>query len=212
MFRIVILLTLFTAISSVQARPVSYPGGWTFMTMNDGDRYSGHIHYSPTAFYSVGYKTEYWRSNDYQIHALQLNNLLKRWNKRHSQANLYLKSGIGFAYSDKAQFDSETAFAAYTGLAADWETRRYFVSYENRFTEAGDISDEFRQKARIGIAPYIAEFGSLHTWLMLEARHAPEANDELVVTPLIRLFKGPSLGEAGIGSNGKILFNFVHRF
>lgn len=212
MFRFLFLVILIVFFSSIQARPVSYPEGWTFMTMNEGDRYSGHVHYSPTAFYSLGYKAEYWRDDDYQIHALQLNNLLKRWNKKHSQANLYLKSGIGVAHSDEDAFDSESDLAIYTGIAADWETRRYFISYENRLTEAGDITDNFRQKARIGFAPYIAEFGSLHTWLMLEVRHAPEAKDELVFTPLLRLFKGPSLFESGFSSEGKLLFNFVHRF
>ena len=212
MYRYSIFFILIAVSSIVEARPVSYPEGWTFMTMNDGDRYSGHVHYSPTAFYSLGYKAEYWRENEFQIHALQLNNLLKRWNKKYSQANLYLKSGIGVAYSDKNTFDSKSEFAVYTGIATDWETRRYFVSYENRLTEAGDITDNFRQKARIGIAPYIAEFGSLHTWLMLEVRQAPEDNDEFVVTPLLRIFKGPSLIESGFSSEGKLLFNFVHRF
>jgi hypothetical protein len=212
MYRIFKVLFLFLVCTTIQARPVSYPEGWTFMTMNDGDRYSSHIHYSPTASYSLGYKAEYWRDNDYQIHAFQINNLIKRWNKRHSQANLYLKSGLGLAYSDKAAFDSKKEFAIYTGLAADWETRRYFVSYENRFTEAGDITDNFRQKARIGIAPYIAEFGNIHTWLMLEVLHAPEEKESFVATPLLRIFKGPNLAEGGISSEGKILFNFVHRF
>lgn len=209
-FIVIILLSLLSSIC--YSRPVSYPGGWTLMTMNDGDRYSSHIHYSPTAFYSVGYKAEYWRGQDYQIHAVQLNNLLKRWNRRHSQANLYLKSGAGFAYSDEGEFDSEIDPLIYTGIAGDWETRRYFVSYENRLTKSAEITDSFRQKARIGIAPYIADFGSLHTWIMLEARHEPEAEDKIVITPLVRLFKGPGLFEVGYSSNEKLLLNFVYRF
>lgn len=69
------------------ARPVSYPGGKTVMFTNNGDRNAVHLHYSPTANYSVGYKGEYWRDGDYSINAVQLNNLLKRWNKKDSQAN-----------------------------------------------------------------------------------------------------------------------------
>ncbi|MGB1801093.1 MAG: hypothetical protein ACPHLK_09735 [Gammaproteobacteria bacterium] len=197
---------------SAQSRPVSYPTGWTVMTMNDGDRFSTHIHYSPTAFYSVGYKAEYWREDEFQIHALQINNLIKRWNKRHSQANLYLKSGAGIALSGLGEFDNQVDPVFYTGIAADWETRRYFVSYENRVTVSTEITDNFRQKARLGIAPYIAEFGDVHTWLMLEARHAPEAAEKFVVTPLIRLFKGPGLFEVGYSSNENLLINYVHRF
>lgn len=207
-----LFIYLFLFSFNLEARPVSYPTGWTVMTMNDGDRYSGHVHYSPTAFYSLGYKAEYWRDDEFQIHALQLNNLIKRWNKRHSQANLYLKSGAGIAISDKGQFDGDVEPVFYSGIAADWETRRYFISYENRVTVSSEITDNFRQKARIGIAPYIAEFGSIHSWFMLEARHAPEAKDKFEVTPLLRLFKGPSLLEAGYSNNGNLLFNFVHRF
>lgn len=212
MFRAVITVFLCLAYSSAYSRPVSYPGGWTLMLKNDGDRYSMHTHYSPSVSYSLGYRTEYWREDDYQIHTLQLNNLLKRWNKRHSQANVYLKSGLGLAYSDQGAFNSKTAFAAYTGLAADWETRRLFAAYENRITDAGDITDNFRQLTRFGFAPYVAEYGQLHTWLMLEFRHAPEAGDEFTITPLVRLFKGPSLLEAGINENSDVLFNFIHRF
>ncbi len=141
-----------------------------------------------------------------------MNNLLKRWNKPDSQANLYLKSGVGAAYSDHGAFDHETEPAFYTGLAADWEDRRFFTSYENRFTEAGDIDDFFMQSARVGVAPYIGEYGDIHTWLMLQVDHQPEAEDKVTVTPLVRFFKGVHLVEAGMNNNGELLFNYVIRY
>lgn len=70
------------------------------MTMNDGDKNSVHVHYSPTAKTSIGYKFEYWPDKELNLHALQINKLLKRWNKTESQANFYIKSGVGVAYSD----------------------------------------------------------------------------------------------------------------
>lgn len=123
------LLGLGLFVPQVQARPVSYPGGVTFMTMNDGDANTLHLHYSPTANYSVGYKFEHWRDRDFNLNAVQLNNLIKRWNKKDSQANLYLKSGIGIA---DQRGTSDTDIAGYTGLSTDWENRRYFAQYENR--------------------------------------------------------------------------------
>ena len=209
------LLTVFIVCvlsSDVFSRPVSYPDGWTFMSMNDGFKNSIHIHYSPSAKYSVGYKGEYWREDKSQTHAVQLNNLLKRWNKKHSQANLYLKSGLGFVYSNYQSFNSDIGPLVFAGIATDWETRKYFVSYENRFMKSKKIKNNFRQKGRVGIAPYIANFGELHTWLMLEIDHAPKEVNEFTVTPLIRLFKGPSLFETGYNSKGFFLFNFVYRF
>jgi len=200
------------SLSAVQARPVSYPGGWTTMFLNNVDRHSAHLHYSPTAFMSLGYKAEYWRDEDHQIHALQMNNLLKRWNSKESQANFYLKSGIGAAYSDYGDFDSEWEPAAFTGIATDWEDQRFFVSYENRYTYAGDIRDDFTQSARVGVAPYVGEYGDLHTWLMLEVEHQPEAQEHIVVMPMVRLFKGLHLVEFGASLEGDIMFNWVTRY
>lgn len=209
-------LALFSAVAlsaqNVQARPVSYPGGITAMTMNSGSANTLHLHYSPSAKYSVGYKGEYWRSGDYTIQAVQVNNLLKRWNNPDSQANVYLKSGAGIAYSDKGDFDGETEPAFYTGIAMDWEDRRYFTSYENRYTEAGDIDDFYMQSARVGVAPYVGEYGDLHTWLMLHVEHVPEAKEKVSVTPLVRLFKGVHLAEFGMSNQGDVTFNYVIRY
>ena len=194
------------------ARPVSYPGGWTFMTMNDADRNMAHMFYTFTPKLALGYSGEYWRDGNFQLHSLQMNSLLKRWNRKQSQGNLYLKSGIGGAYSDNAPFDNDWRAAAFTGLAADWEDRRYYVSYESRFIWADDIYDSFMQKARIGIAPYIGDYGDLHTWLMLQVDHQPESDDSFTVTPLVRFFKGDHLIEAGVSNKGKALFNWTVRF
>ncbi len=195
----------------VLARPVSYPGGWTVMQMNDMDANALHLHYSPSAKYSLGYKAEYWREEDWQFHGVQLNYLAKRWNALASQANFYLKSGAGLAYSDYQAFDGKTELAAFTGLALDWEDRRFFASYENRAYDAGDIATFFTQKARVGIAPYVGDYGDLHTWLMLQLDHNPEAEDHFTVTPLVRFFKGEYLAEAGMNENGDVLFNWVIR-
>ncbi|MAH04680.1 MAG: hypothetical protein CL561_03880 [Alphaproteobacteria bacterium] len=196
----------------VQARPVSYPGGWTVMSMNNGEVNSAHIHYSPTAKTSVGYKFEYWRDKDFTLNAVQMNNLLKRWNEKDSQANLYLKSGIGVAHSNADDTDGETSGAGFTGMAADWENRRFFISYENRYTEAGDIDDFYQQSARVGVTPYIGDYGDLHTWLMLDVQHSPENEDHFTVTPLVRFFKGVHLLEAGMNNHGEVLFNYVFRY
>lgn len=193
--------------SEAQARPVSYPGGTSVMIMNDADMNSVHIDYSPSTKYAVGYAAEYWREGDYTIQAVELNNLLKRWNNEDSQANLYLKSGIGVAIDD-----DQNDPAIFTGMAADWEDRRYFVSYENRYTQAGDIDDFYMQSGRVGVAPYVGEYGDVHTWLMLQVDHKPESEDQITVTPLVRVFKGTHLIEAGMSNKGKVLFNWVKQF
>lgn len=207
-----ILFEMSILISQAHARPVSYPSGITGMFLNNGDRNSVHIHYSPTAKYSIGYKGEYWRDNDYMINAVKINNLLKRWNKKDSQANAYLRSGVGVATSFSGPHDGESNAAAFTGIALDWEDRRFFTSYSNRYTQAGDIDDFYMQSARVGVAPYIGEYGDLHTWLMVDVEHKPERDDVFTVTPMVRLFKGVNLMEAGISDQGDVLFNWIIRY
>ncbi len=206
------LLALMTLAADAFARPISYPGGWMLMQMNDGNMHSLEVDYSPTANYSVGYVAEYWRENDWQLHAVSLNNLIKRWNLPGSQANLYLKSAAGVAYSDFGAFDGKTEPAAFTGISADWEDRQFFTMYENHLVYAGDINKSFMQKARVGIVPYIGDYGDLHTWLMLQVEHNPEKADHFTVTPLVRLFKGETLVEAGVSEDGDLLFNFTMIF
>lgn len=68
------------------------------------------------------------------------------------------------------------------------------------------------QSARVGVAPYVGDYGDLHTWLMLEVEHNPEADDKFTLTPLVRLFKDVHLVEAGMGDDGSVLFNWVIRY
>ena len=204
----ILLILLFIFLSApAQARPVSYPGGWTLMVMNDKYSNSSHIHYSPSAKYSVGWKHEYLRDTKAHADYIQLNNLIKRWNKPNEQANFNLKSGVGTAYDD-----GENEPAAFTGIALDWETRRYFTSYENHLLYAGDIEKHVKHKARVGVAPYIGDYGDLHTWLMLQADYDAGIDDNFSVTPLVRFFKGSTLVEGGYNTDGAVLFNLIQRF
>ncbi len=191
------------------ARPVSYPGGWTVMQMHDRANTSVHLHYSPSAKYSVGLRGFHARSRDAFVTAVQVNFLLKRLNTRNFQANLYLKSAAGIAVDD-----DKTSPAGFTGISADWESRRILVRYENRFQTLGDMGDSFTQSWRAGIAPYLADFGSLHTWLILDAAHYPGSgyDKKLEITPLARFLKGASLFEIGYSFEGKLTLNFIRRF
>ena len=197
---------------NIIARPVSYPGGITFMQMNDTNKNSIHLHYSLDSKVSFGYRFEYLRENKFSINALQMNNLVKRWNKKNSQANLYLKSAIGSAVSDKERFKKKNNFSGFIGLSSDWENRRYFIQYENRYTEAGKIHNFFQQSIRFGLAPYIGEYGDIHTWLMIRLEHITKSNENFNFTPHIRFFKDVHLLEIGANLKGKINLNYVFRY
>lgn len=209
----IIVLWLYVLWSTISdARPISYPDGVMLMQENNSDSNSFMLNYTPTAKYSVGYTAEYWRDNQWQFHGSQFNYLINRWNLAKSQANLYFESAVGIAYSDSGRFRHDIRPAGFTGLAFDWEDRDYFLSYSNRFVYAQDFQKISMQKARIGITPYVGDYGDLHTWFMVEFTHNPTAENPFMVTPMIRLFKDEYLGEFGISNKGDILLNWVTLF
>lgn len=186
------------------ARPVSYADGWMAMATNDGQNNALMLLYSPTAAFSFGPFAEHNRQSDGTLYGLQANYLVRRWNARDSQGNFYFLSGWGMARNE-----GDLDPGGYAGIEADWEDRKYYVSFENRYTFANNVQEEYTQKARIGFAPYVADYGALHTWFMLQADHRPENKDSFTLTPFVRLFKGTSLGEVGVSDKGDLLFNFT---
>lgn len=181
------------------------------MQRNNWERSRVHVHYSPTAFDSYGVVVEHFNEEEQLNLNLQWNRLLYRKNQKNSQANLYLKSHLGVAFLDK-----EESFNSSLSLAADWETRRWFTSYEAelRYLDEGRESF-FQHRGRVGLAPYLADYGSIHTWLMLQVDHNPEAREEenqLILTPLVRFLRGDYLLELGVNSNGDALANCIIRF
>jgi hypothetical protein len=201
------LIIFFLLPLSVGARPVSFPGGVMAMTTNDGMENSAMLSYSPTAKDAYGIRTDYMRNDETWLHTLTYNRLVKRWNASDSQGNFYLMTGAGIGDDH-----GDVSPAGFAGIEADWESRRYYVSYENRFIASKANDQYFDQKARVGIAPYIADYDGMHTWLMLQVQNNPSSEDTFVMTPLVRLFNTAVLTEVGYSSNNTLLFNATWQF
>ena len=202
-----------TTTSSLNARPISYPESWTVMQQLNWEKINLHYHYSPNVKQSIGLVYAKYDDKDEQLYAGQWNYLLYRKNKKKSQANLYSKLQLG-------QLDFKEPDASYLHfdyqLSYDWETRKHFYAVSLGTTYDGP-KDSFtqHQSARIGIAPYLSNYGKLHTWLMIQLEHHPDeidSDNRLIWTPLIRLFKGDVLLELGVNSNQKLLINSIIRF
>ena len=214
------IATLFTTMALLsgiaEARPVSYPEAWTVMLRNDVNQNSAHIHYTLDTQHSLGLRLRYDREGDFTFTGAQLNRLIKRWNKVDSQANLYGRVAIGQVSdnldSSEMRLKRDSDEGVFFGVSGDWETRRYFVSAAAEHWENGRFGEFSEFHGRLGIAPYVANTGALHTWIMVEGHHRPESRNKAGASALLRFFKGPSLLEVGIDDTGEPLLNYIHRF
>ena len=205
-------LTTVIIFEEMNARPISYPGGWTIMQMNDFNKHSILIHFSPKINYSIGYKGEYWKKKEWQFHGSQFNFLVKRINTSKSQSNFYLKNGAGLAISSFNKNKNKIEPNLFSGISLDWENRRYFTSYENRINYNISIDKFFQQKVCFGFAPYLGKYGDLHSWIMVQVEHMPQAKNKVAFSPKLRMFKGDFLTEIGVSNYEDIMFNFIKRF
>ena len=188
----------------VLSRPISYPNSWTVIQENNENDSEFFAHYSLNVKNSLGFF--YTKSHKEQLEdyfGIRWNYLLHRKNTKHSQWNIYLSNSL--AITD----NNEDNNLYQLRLNTDWETRRYLVSsrIEQKFISSKENFTKYR--FRIGMAPYIGKYNDLHTWLILQLNY--DTDNEIIVTPVIRLFKYIYLVEAGISSNGKSIFNFTIR-
>ncbi len=202
-----IFLSVFLYTNSSLARPIAYPSGLAVMQHNDYISNNIHLNYTLSRKNTVGLMSEYQREDQFLLNTIQYTRVLKRWNQDHSQGNLYFVSGLGGA-EIKNNFEA----GGLAGIEADWEDRRFYLFYRNTYMKVETMKKEFREMGRIGVAPYIGGYKDLNTWLILQVDHTPQLEDNIVVTPLVRFFKGTYLAEFGVSSEKTILFNFMTIF
>ncbi len=196
----------------VFAKPISYVGGTMIMQENDETGYTLAVDYTLTPKIAVGFygKTEI-SGDKFTVAGPQVNTLVKRWNLPEGQGNIFTMTGAGLAQRNGAG-PNDTQFAAWTGVLADYETRRIFTSYELRLMYAQHIEKSAWQRARIGFAPYLANYDDLNTWIMLQVDHHPAKSRAISVTPMVRFFYKSFLAEGGVNTRGEVLFNWVQQF
>ena len=196
---------------TVQAKPISYVDGVMVMQENDETGHTISMDYTITPDYAVGWYDK-WEENErngkgFSEHGPEFNTLIKRWNLSDGQANIFNSTGVGIA--DEA---GKTRGAAWTSILADYETRRIFSSYEIRGMYADDINSSVWQRARVGVAPYLANYDDVATWFMVQVDDHPSKTDTYVVTPLVRLFYQSTLVEVGYSSNRHLMLNWDLQF
>lgn len=188
------------------SRPISYPGGTTVMVGRDAMADMVHADYTLTKDWAVGWASTFDRDDDTSTHGPQITRGW-RWNYPDSQANLYVSGGAG-----PARVDDRLRASAWGGASLDWEDRRWYTQAGASAQAIEGGPDRFRQSARVGVAPYVAEAGDLHSWIMLQLDHTPGARSRWTATPLLRQFYGDYLWEAGVSTRGDVLLNLTKTF
>ena len=172
----------------------------TLMAYSNNMKNSIYYHYSPTYKFSLGLEMIEDKVFDNSYGYFRFTNLLNRKNTKNSQRNLYFRSGV-----------SSKQWASYFfGLQGDWETRRLFGGFKIDQIESGG-RDYFDQSYQVGIAPYLGEYGDLHTWIMVKTKRNSVA-DEWSTFPLVRLFKGDVMLELGYNGETSWDAHLMYRF
>jgi hypothetical protein len=194
------------------ARPVTYPGGWMEMVEHRDESTMLETMLTVTPRLAIGWHDEWDVESDWQFHGPMIAGLAKRWNMPDAQANIFWMAGAGVAFDDAESAGGDSAPAAYVGVEADWENRRFYTLYQARAFWADGIDSTFSQRARVGVAPYIAEAGELHTWAILQVDYEPEEENQVSVSPVVRFFKDTTLVEAGVSLDGDAFASVMFYF
>jgi hypothetical protein len=195
--------------ADIQAHPTSFQGATSIELMNRPKSNLFTAHYSFSPRFSLGAESLRWvKSNDESLYAglLRAGVLLHRINHAQFQANAYLEGGAGVARIDKDQHLTYRVRAQ-----MDIEDRRYYflTSLERQYVQ--DQLANWIPKARVGIAPYLAEFDELNSWLMLQYEyHSTEKKHD--ITPFLRFFYRNVLIEAGSSLRGQWMLNAMVHF
>ena len=195
-----IILVSFFHFANLEARPISYSGGYTLMMESNNMQDSAYYHYSPSYKYSVGIqqiKDKYFHSN---YSYLRLTYLLNRRNTKNSQRNLYLQSGLSSNGLDHYFY----------GTHGDWETRSLYAGFGYKKTVMKTL-DYIEQYLQVGVAPYIGEYGDLHTWLMLKSKKN-DLTSNWDTYPVLKFFKGNALVEFGYSDTSNWDIHLMYRF
>jgi len=204
-----VVLLLLMAPQPALAKPISYVGGTMVMQENDETGHTLAVDYTLTPDYAFGLyaKQEEGGSKNMLTVGPQLNTLVKRWNLPDGQGNIFNMTGAGVS-----TLGGQTKPSVWTGMLADYETRRVFTSYELRLMDAQNMDSYVWQRARVGVAPYLGNYDDVNTFLMLQVDDHPDKDHTIVFTPLVRFFYHTTLAEAGYSSDHKAMFNWILQF
>ncbi len=194
---------------NVLAHPVSYQGATALMAWNQpflSDYWIAYSFRSDMAFAARSMRME-MPGGRLWAYLPQYDVLLKRWNKKDSQANIYGYAGFG-----AVRMNGQNGTAWLTGIEADAESRSLFVSAKAEVMDPTIGPNFNHSEFRVGAAPYEAEFNEIASWFMIQVQYHPSLLKKTVVTPLARFFYRSVLFEIGVSTEGDSMTNLMFHF
>lgn len=200
--RFLLAVATFLGAIQVSAHMVTYKDGIALNSMMSPDFGIFKTAYTFHPRFSVSYEYLSWKNglhlqSESDLSVAQVNALVKRWYSRDSQGNIY--AGIGGGEDDTFSYQVE----------ADWEDRKYYIVGGYRVLDTSQADRVELVKARLGFAPYVANTGALHTWLIAEYMKNDLMDDKESLTPFIRMFHQNILIELGYSFDHQFRFNFM---
>lgn len=137
----------------------------------------------------------------------QFDVLFHRWNMDDAQANIYGYAGFG-----ASKFLQDMSWAGISGIEADAESRRWYISgkFQTLFFKGNDRV--YQSQLRMGVAPYLAQFNELSSWLIVSIQHEPQLTRKWIITPMLRMFYKNVLWEMGSSFKGDWMLNTMVHF
>lgn len=190
------------------SHPVAFEGSLGIMGYHSRDMTDFEVNYSVRHWIAPSLQVYRFTEGTSRpdVYLAKLNFLAHRWNGDGFQANIYLHGGGG-----ESRLFGERRGVYHLGATADIENRRlYFLAEADTLRDSDGAQANF-WKVRGGFAPYLAEFDSLHTWFVLEARRQTLRNEKrkVEVIPTLRFFYQNVLWEVGSSLGGDIYLNYI---
>ena len=196
MLRIILPYALlsFFAYNTCHSHPVTYEGGTAFSMTSQPNNVTSNLNYTLHRNFAI--ETSYIRKSVFEQQAeyavLSLNTLVHRWNALNSQANLYGIGGLGYGGATE-----ERGRVFVGGLQLDFETPQFYTAIMSRYLHQADLSS-LDGLVRVGVAPYIADYDGLQSWLVFQLSYNGNfSRGDVKPVALLRMFFRSVLWELG---------------
>src|SRR5690606_10109940 len=155
------------------------------------------INYSPAVGHAWGVEYMHMEDRDgmhSSISAINYTGLIKRWNMKGGQANLWFMTGIGESHGD-----GEQGFAYTPSVQYDYETTRLYFLGKLRMMRAPGMNFD-SASVQGGFSFYETGFDETQPWFVVEARTMRNMEPAFQVTPALRLINKDYFLELGVSN------------